>query len=1649
VKSRKSAKVSSKSRRADRHRESLRGALRAFETLEDRKLMTVSPWSDGMYYPPIGKYTAFLPPSITAAQYASRSDQQYGGGSSNSSGLNGEGLQPFINTLESEPNNQISQADYLNLGTSPDKSDGATVTGVLTSPTIPGGSFVPDVDYYAFDLRAGDIVDARLAAQPGRVFDLSIMDANRTEIIATRGRTPNVYPLSSPLNVSAFNPNLDLAFIAPATGRYYARVSDGDLNYTLTMRARRPALESQPVGTTQKIFLDFDGEFLRRELFGATGTARLSSLATFLPGWGLTAADESRVIDKIISSFSERFFGSAAIPATGGNGWYRGSGIAGQFDLEILNSRDHADPFGQPNVSRIIFGGTQLELAIPTVGIAQSVDTGNFDTAETAVVLLDLINPLWGVVPRAGNVPLEDILTDAIGAVGAHEAGHYFGAWHTLNNNASNQIMDTGGNVTGLVGVGPDGIYGTADDQNIRFGTDTYDPLASAFPFGIQNSAASMAFGLSTGTVGGATIRGRAYQDNNGNRVFNSGDVGLAGAIIYADANNNNTLDAFEQRTYTDPNGLYQLTVAAGTYILRELVPTGQKLVVPANNAHVVTVANGQVVTGRDFINERINPSITGVKWNDLDGDGVRDEGEPGIPGVFVYIDLDGDNRIDIGEPAAQTRADGSYTLSFPGPGSYAIREVPESGFSQTFPGPAAGEEHIIVLTGDPAIDAARMSGLHFGNSLTIDFGDAPVSYGVASSGFLSGLTLGTLWDAEGAPPHSADATGDDTIGIDDEDAINLANFRPLIRGSNNNPVTVTTTNTTGQTAYLQAWIDFNADGDFNDPGEHVISNLAVTSAPLPTLSVSVPSSAVAGPTFARLRLSTTPGLGPTGQSVDGEVEDYQISIVPELLLAVNDSVSVRRNSVLNFIDVLANDFRFGGETLEVINVGQPQNGLATFTAQGVLYTPNSGFIGRDTFTYQMRNSVGETGTATVTVDVNLFFDNPLAIDDSFEVPTNAIDFPLNVLANDIEGQSGALSIVSITQPDKGGVLTIATGNKGLRYTPNRDFGGTEFFTYTVSDAAGNTSIARGTIHTLPGARADDQLQIRLVATDMAGNPIGRIQQGQQFKIDLLLDDLRFDTANPSPELSAGVFAAYTDLLYNLQLVSAASPTGASTPGFNFAVNFFNSYDNGQTGDATIPGIINELGAFFDGSNMNRPNEVRLASVTFEAKAPGIASFLADPADVSPASNSLLFDTSSSPVRTELIRYLGTSLEIVGDGVVFPVAVDDSPTTPINVGAVRFPIDVLANDLPGSAGPLTIKSATNGLNGTTRINAGRIEYTPGLSFSGSDQFTYTVVDTRGIESTARVTVRVGSNTAADDIIDLPLRVTDLSGAPISQIAVGQQFQLRGYVRDLRTTGSRLGIFAAYKDVLYSAAVVSPVPSTTNDPNLGFQVAFGPNYQRVREGDILTRGVLNEIGAVATSDNPLGSGEQLLFVVTMTANTVGTANFVGDPADVSPFHDSLTYEPVTAVSYDKIRYGFTSLTVVNATSGGGAGEYTNWTNPLDVNADGYVSPIDALAIINALNAGGSRPLIGGSGEGEDANRMYVDTNGDGFLSPIDVLNVINFLNQGSGAGSGEGEASNSPQTVDQLLSADLFVDEIDELLGTLAPEIEQTWKKQNR
>ncbi len=78
-------------------------------------------------------------------------------------------------------------------------------------------------------------------------------------------------------------------------------------------------------------------------------------------------------------------------------------------------------------------------------------------------------------------------------------------------------------------------------------------------------------------------------------------------------------------------------------------------------------------------------------------------------------------------------------------------------------------------------------------------------------------------------------------------------------------------------------------------------------------------------------------------------------------------------------------------------------------------------------------------------------------------------------------------------------------------------------------------------------------------------------------------------------------------------------------------------------------------------------------------------------------------------------------------------------------------------------------------------------------------------------------------------------------------------------------------------------------------------------------------------------------------------------------------------------------------------------HTNLTEPLDVNDDGHVAPVDALIIINYLNFHGSGRLLGAA-----SYPPYLDVNMDGMVAPIDSLLVINFLNTNDGSAEGEGE-----------------------------------------
>jgi len=162
------------------------------------------------------------------------------------------------------------------------------------------------------------------------------------------------------------------------------------------------------------------------------------------------------------------------------------------------------------------------------------------------------------------------------------------------------------------------------------------------------------------------------------------------------------------------------------------------------------------------------------------------------------------------------------------------------------------------------------------------DWGDAPSGYptlAMANGAYhlvpvgAPGAILGALIDADDDGQPSAGATGDDGQGLDDEDGVVFTT--PIVPGSTAG-VQVTASGTT----LLQAWVDFNLDGDWDDAGEQIFAGQPLA-AGVNNLTFPVPASAVIGTAVARFRVSNEPVLGHSGGAPDGEVEDYVIATTP------------------------------------------------------------------------------------------------------------------------------------------------------------------------------------------------------------------------------------------------------------------------------------------------------------------------------------------------------------------------------------------------------------------------------------------------------------------------------------------------------------------------------------------------------------------------------------------------------------------------------------------------------------------------------------------------------------------------------------------------------------------------------------------------
>jgi subtilisin family serine protease len=881
----------------------------------------------------------------------------------------------------------------------------------------------------------------------------------------------------------------------------------------------------------------------------------------------------------------------------------------------------------------------------------------------------------------------------------------------------------------------------------------------------VVNIGARLDIGAAVQSLPHATVNGFAFEDMNGDGIFNPSETGIAGAVIYVDANNNHTLDNGEATATTAADGSYSLQVfsTTGVKTIRQAPITNYVQTAGANGFSLNLQANA-TFDGINFGNRGVPSQITGQVINDLNRNGIADFGEGGASQIIVFADFNGDGKLGIGEPSTKTNSNGNYTLVV-NPGTYTIRLSTTPGWEASIIDPTDSLS-LGKRTGVVVVSSQITSNINFFVASVIDFGDAPASYNVRpgtsivdppSHGILPNFYIGRQnssiagVDAELGPLVSANASGDDASLNDELGELGTdVQFLDEIKASTSARVRVNTTTGNNPQGLLQGWIDFNRDGVFSD-NERIIHNLRVGNGVYQT-SFNVPSTFTVGTTFARFRLGYENDLGPTGAALAGEVVDMEVRVFGPQPLANDDGpFQVEQNSSEtapeNTFDILVNDVQsltarpqiaFSGAT-PLIGATPSSLGILTTARGGTLYyfdngTPNDrtddkvryrppvGQFGDDEFYYRVTDGTNVGNIARVAIKI--LPANPIARDDVFTISSQSTI--IDVLANDLargQFQTGGPNVTIVGTPTlpagaPGTLTKLAKGATG-NPTNNQPGGGHDVlvynrgastaaanfeFTYQLNDAlnpVANPPSAKVTMQVLDSTQSPNLVPATAQVRVRAEVSKSNVTPGETVDVRLYVQDLRRPL---DPADNSGVVSVGLDLLYDPIFASPNLKPDGSVD-ITYGPGFLADPDSGNLTDPFIiaPGLIDEIAAVYIGNvALLDGREQLLATIRFEVRDPGAA-------PRPPASNTTQFivDPADEPDH-EVFVYdsTTTAVEVPTSNVYYTgIYYDiDLPVGPINTPEDRSDMTVSATLVAGGEGEYTNPRVAQDVNNDQTID---------------------------------------------------------------------------------------------------------------------------------------------------------------------------------------------------------------------------------------------------------------------------------------------------------------------------------------------------------
>ncbi len=552
---------------------------------------------------------------------------------------------------------------------------------------------------------------------------------------------------------------------------------------------------------------------------------------------------------------------------------------------------------------------------------------------------------------------------------------------------------------------------------------------------------------------------------------------------------------------------------------------------------------------------------------------------------------------------------------------------------------------------------------------------------------------------------------------------------------------------------------------------------------------------------------------------------------------------------------------------LSVSPSAPPNADLADFAEPTAMVATADSAQGADTaavdFLAELDSSAEPTGSA------------PTVTDDIFSM-TASQQLGAGVLANDTTGGGDEL-VVSLQTDASHGRLSLAA-NGLFTYRPDAGFGGTDTFTYVVSDGTHEAGPATVTIEVLAisnlGPQAADDAyslgedQPLVVGStdgvlgndnDLDGDPLAAVLVNAPGHGTLTLgEDGSFEY---TPEADFHGEDSFSYVASDGQTESAVATVAITVEAVNDApASVEDGYSVAEDGALTVDSVGGVL------ANDSDIDGDPLAVTLVDGPSHGTVTLSEDGAFEYTPKADFHGEDSFSYVADDgqaesAVATVAITVEAVNNA---PQAVDDSYSmTGDAVLTVDVTSGVLANDADADGDTLTVSLIDGPSHGTVTLGEdGSFAYTPQVGFAGEDSFSYVNSDGQAESGVAIVTVDV---TRSQLSVQLQVSATPF-GANTEGALAGSTFWVSALVEDLREDPS--GVVGGAIDLIYDAQTVVPTG----------EVVYGEAFDLFRQGEVnAAEGIVDEAGALAAAEM-VGAGDAAPFVSWQFERTGDPASF---------------------------------------------------------------------------------------------------------------------------------------------------------------------------